>query len=474
MAKRNTTGLPKKKRRDEEDAQQDSGNLIGQLQAQVSDQDQLQRLVVASVGGVVGLLAILIAVALTYEFLVVPSQSVATVNGQSITVAEFQERVRLERTVLNQRLNLDFGLFVQLGQDPNQLVSQEPYSSWFQEISGQPELLGSRILGEMIDEQIIRDVAAERGTEIDEALVQEQIEQFFNFNRPEDEEAAGEPTETTVPTETPTPFVSPTPTSTPLPSATPTPTVEATDVPEDETDTAETGPTTVPTSTPRPTNTPQPTQTTGEREEEFNTQFDFFLNTASRRASLNEDTVRAYFEYQALLAALREDVTLEIGDETTYVNARHILVDGEETAQNILTALEEGESFAALAQANSTDTGSGSRGGDLGWSAATNYVPEFRDAVIEAEIGEIVGPVESQFGFHIIQVRARELREMTEQELQQAQNVAFEEWLVETTSDENNDIERGDNWPQHVPLEPAFIYEPVGVVTPQAEDHDSM
>jgi hypothetical protein len=470
MAKRNTTGLPRKKRKTEEAAEGDAssgGNIVSQLQNQIDDEAGLQRLLVVGTGVVVAIIALLIGGTLLWEYLFVPQQTVATVNGDSISVAEFQERVRLERTVLNQRLNLDFGFFMDIGQDPNQLIQQDPYNTWWQELTGQPELLGSRVLNEMIDEQIIRTAAEERNVTVDPAAIDEQVEQFFNLNRPEETEEVTDPTETPLPTETPTPFVSPTPSSTPRPTNTPEPTPTPL---EDEAAADESGDDldVTPTVTPRPTNTPVPTQTFEEREEEFRTNLDQFYTQAQRRSNLNEAAVRRYFEYQALLTALQDDVTAEISQETTYVNSRHILVATQEEAENILAALESGESFAALAQAVSTDTGSGSRGGELGWAPASNFVPEFRDAVSEAPIGETVGPIESEFGFHIIQVSAREEREMTEDEYQRAQAVAFQEWFDGTTSEENNDIQRGDNWPRHVPVEPQFVFEPVGQPTEEA------
>lgn len=82
--------------------------------------------------------------------------------------------------------------------------------------------------------------------------------------------------------------------------------------------------------------------------------------------------------------------------------ARHILVAEEEEANDILAQLDDGADFSELAIELSIDTGSGAQGGSLGCADPNNYVPEFRDAVIAAEIGEVVGPVQSQFGFHLI------------------------------------------------------------------------
>ena len=86
----------------------------------------------------------------------------------------------------------------------------------------------------------------------------------------------------------------------------------------------------------------------------------------------------------------------------------HILVATEEEANQILTDLEGGAEFATLAQERSTDTGSGALGGELGCVASSNYVPEFATAVDTATEGEYVGPVQSEFGYHVLVVTAYE------------------------------------------------------------------
>ena len=77
-------------------------------------------------------------------------------------------------------------------------------------------------------------------------------------------------------------------------------------------------------------------------------------------------------------------------------------------AQAVEELLKQGVDFAEVARKYSKDTGSGQNGGELGWAPASNYVAEFADAVSTLKIGEISEPVKTQFGYHIIQVIARE------------------------------------------------------------------
>lgn len=91
------------------------------------------------------------------------------------------------------------------------------------------------------------------------------------------------------------------------------------------------------------------------------------------------------------------------GDE---VHARHILVESEEEAAAIFERIAAGESFEELAMSESIGP-SGEMGGDLGWFRREDMVPEFGDAAFAMEPGEVSGPVESPFGWHVIKVEER-------------------------------------------------------------------
>lgn len=92
-------------------------------------------------------------------------------------------------------------------------------------------------------------------------------------------------------------------------------------------------------------------------------------------------------------------------------SAAHILVDAEEKANELKAQLDGGADFAELAKANSTDTGSGANGGDLGWFGLGQMVKPFEDAVVAAEIGKVAGPIKSDFGWHLILVKETRIAE---------------------------------------------------------------
>ena len=85
--------------------------------------------------------------------------------------------------------------------------------------------------------------------------------------------------------------------------------------------------------------------------------------------------------------------------------AAHILVEKEDEAKAIIARLKKGEKFDAIAKKSSKDPGSGAKGGDLDWANPGSYVPEFSQALVKLNKGQLTDtPVKSQFGYHIIRL----------------------------------------------------------------------
>ena len=83
------------------------------------------------------------------------------------------------------------------------------------------------------------------------------------------------------------------------------------------------------------------------------------------------------------------------------MNAQHILVDHEHEAQDLIKKLDEGVTFEKLAE-DFSNCPSGKQGGNLGEFRKGMMVPAFEKAVLELQVGEVSGPVKTQFGFHLI------------------------------------------------------------------------
>ena len=97
-------------------------------------------------------------------------------------------------------------------------------------------------------------------------------------------------------------------------------------------------------------------------------------------------------------------------EPTREVRAGHILVATEELAADLKAQLDAGADFALLAAEHGTD-GTVTQGGDLGWFAHSDMVPEFADAAFAMAPGAISGPVETAFGWHLIRLVERRDRE---------------------------------------------------------------
>ena len=87
-------------------------------------------------------------------------------------------------------------------------------------------------------------------------------------------------------------------------------------------------------------------------------------------------------------------------------SARHILVSDKKTCEDLKTQIESGADFAALAKDHS-QCPSSKQGGDLGEFGPGMMVKEFDDVVFSAEIGKVQGPIQTQFGYHLVEVTNR-------------------------------------------------------------------
>ena len=105
----------------------------------------------------------------------------------------------------------------------------------------------------------------------------------------------------------------------------------------------------------------------------------------------------------AEVQARYDQLKKQFGDKEYH--ARHILVPSEDTAKEIIAKLKGGAKFEDLAKQYSKDPGSAKNGGDLDWSPANAYVPEFADALQKLQKGQYTqAPVKTQFGYHVIEL----------------------------------------------------------------------
>jgi len=359
-------------------------------------------------------------------------QPVAEVNGEKITTKEFQARVVIQR---NQLLNqyMQYQQYQQLfGLDVSSQLQQ------IQSSLDVPTIVGQQVIDSLISEALIRQEAERRSITVTpeelEAFKQSQFDYFPN----------GTPTPTITPTQvtvtyptlsseqlewvTATPEVTPEPTSTSLPTATPD--LSAT-----------------PTATLAPTPTATPYTLEG-----FQTQFED-AQQSMVDIGLTKKQYDQLFTTELLRKKLYDEVTADVPQEEEQVWARHILVPDEETAKTVIERLNNGEDFAALAMELSTDTGSGAKGGDLGWFGKGQMVPEFEVAAFSLKVGEISETVQSSFGWHIIQVLGRTTVPLTASQYEQARQTAFNDFVT-GLRDEADVVTYDERWQERVPTSP--------------------
>jgi peptidyl-prolyl cis-trans isomerase C len=185
-------------------------------------------------------------------------------------------------------------------------------------------------------------------------------------------------------------------------------------------------------------------------------QFEAFLTQA--KIGSEENLRRLLGHDQIIEAMILRHTTGE------QAHARHILLSTENIsdtaalrseAEALLEQLEGGADFAALAAENSDDPGSAANGGDLGWALRGSYVPEFDEAVFTMQPGEF-RLVETQFGFHIIEViepaEVRGLESSAQLQTQPGQ-LAFQETFIPWVDKLQSDAEAGERIKILVPVE---------------------
>ncbi len=164
-----------------------------------------------------------------------------------------------------------------------------------------------------------------------------------------------------------------------------------------------------------------------------------------RRSDTDEGDVRRLLERQVIRQRVAEAVVEErLGEdelraryeerllEFSEVTVAHILVSSEREAKRIAERATPGN-FASLARRFSEDAASAQSGGELGVQRAADLVEPFARAALRIPVGEIGGPVETQFGFHVIRVIDRETQsfdEVRESLLEESRGQVFTEWLL--------------------------------------------
>jgi parvulin-like peptidyl-prolyl isomerase len=213
-------------------------------------------------------------------------------------------------------------------------------------------------------------------------------------------------------------------------------------------------PTSTPTQTLEPTqiSTPEPTATPY-TSDAFKKDYDTYIKDLTD-LKVSETIFRKVLENRLYRLKVEDAILSDLKNEEEQIWTRHILVDSEEKAKEALARLQSGEEFAKVAQELSSDQGSSTRGGELGWTSKGTLVTEYEDAAYKLNIGEISQPVQSQSGWHVIQLLGKEVRPIDQYKYEQLRQTKFQEWLDSQREIVGVDIP--DGWLDWVPVEPTL------------------
>jgi peptidyl-prolyl cis-trans isomerase D len=379
----------------------------------------------------------LITYGLINEYVLKPQTPVAVVDGEKISVREFQANIRYnqQQIISNYTQNLSF--YQMFGADASTLSSLQNMATQQLEASS----LGNYVLESLIQDRLIRKYADANNISVTKDDIDKALHDSFGFY------PAGTPTTQPTSPAIATSTLSPTQLALLPPTNTPEPTITPTTVITPEA-------TSTPTVVPQPTSTsePQPTPTQY-TQDSYEANYKNYIKQLKDNLEIPEAIFTQIVANQLLRDKVMDVVITDVPHEEEQVWARHILVDSQEVAIVVLDRLKAGEDFASLAAEFSTDS-SASSGGDLGWFGKGKMVAEFEQAAFSLGIGEISEPVQSQYGYHIIQVLGHENRPISDSEYQQLRQTLFSNWLQEQRGLAN--VEIPINWLPLVPTAPAL------------------
>jgi parvulin-like peptidyl-prolyl isomerase len=384
-----------------------------------------RRKIFMAVGGLAALILVILAVGLVYTYLIEPSQPVAVVNGVEISRSDYQKRVLYERYLLDEQAALIETQFQQfaasLGEDASELLQslKDQANQQLGQIYNQRLEMDRQALEYVIEDELVAAEATRQGITLSEEEVSETYAEIAAARSGGYTQAKAAETVTARQNATAT-----------AAQFTPTPTQEGEES----------------ASTPEPTSPPQPTPTInvisgGALDEAVKT----WETTMLENTTMTPEDLRRLVRLRLLREKLIEVIGNEIDNMALQSHARHILVDTEEEALAAKTRLEAGAAFEEVAAEVSLDPGSATNGGDLGWFTQGTMIAPFDEAAFSLEIDEISAPIETQFGWHIIQVLGREERELNETDMARERSKAYSDWLFEAKSSGVEDLwDEGD------------------------------
>jgi peptidyl-prolyl cis-trans isomerase D len=383
--------------------------------AQKQKEDRQKKIILIATIAVVVIVLGLIAYGVLDRFVLTPNTAVITLEDQTIRGDEFEQQARWIRRSKIMEVSQILTTIQQLG------GSNDIYSYFKDQLMAdvnsleQPLLTGQEVVQALTQDIIFRVEANKMGIEVSQAEIDQAIQEAFGF----------------YPNGTPTPIASQTPIASE--PATSTPRADESGQPD-------------------PTATPllKPTEYTKDL---FESNYQEFLDSITNEG-ISEKTVHTIVEFSLIREKLFDTITADVDQVQEQVWIRHILVEDEDTAKEVLQKLKEGQDFADLTLEYSTDESNKEQGGDLGWFARGSMVEPFEEAAFALNVGEISDPVQTDFGWHILESLGKEDRPLTDSALSALKNQVWNDWVDEVNSVYEPEV--NDSWIKFVPNEPVL------------------
>ena len=367
------------------------------IEARQAREHERQRKYWIAAGGVLLVLLLILGAGLVKAFVLEPASAIAVVEGQSIRTDTFQKMERYVRGTAVSRYQQLLQQRQQFANDPSMAQFLQLIDQNITQVDSQIQAAPQSAFDAVVDTLLIKKEAAARGITVSDAELQDEVRRQVALGKGFLTEALATATAqaaisaTLTATAQPSPTARPTLTATatinPTPTFTPGPTISGTQ------------PVTV-TPGPAPTETPVHIITANE----YSLERANLMTNLQRQVGWSEDEYLDVVRTDLLRQKLQPIFAATVPTTTEQIHARHILVNTKEQADTVETRLKNGEKFEALAAELSTDTGSKDKGGDLGWFPRGQMVKPFEDAAFALKVNEISAPVQSQFGYHVIQL----------------------------------------------------------------------
>lgn len=424
-----------------------SKHVTRKQQNRVLREQRQRRMITIATVSIAALVVLVLGYGALDTLVLQQNKPVASVDGENISLADFQARTRYDRYQLIQNT---YSL-----QQYEQMFSFDPNSAGYftQQIQTNimllesPEVLGDQVVEELINDVVIAKQAEKMGITVSDAEVDIALQEAFGYfaNGTPTPEPTGTPYATATYSPQQKTLVPPTATSQPTATTTADPTETSEAPTATPTEKVEVSPTESP--TPFPTATPY-------TEEGFNQAYTDYVTSLETEAEFSDQQFREIFRARLLYDKVLEEVTKDVESMEDYVWARHILVGSKEEAAIIMGKLDAGQDWSELAAEYSIDESNKFNSGDLGWFDGNTMVEEFSNIAFSlTEVGEISQPFETSFGWHIVQLLGKEQRPATSDRLDQIKQEMFAEWLASVKAE--MEIEKFDSWVGKVPTTPA-------------------